>query len=143
MNPKLKFKLRHPIIYLTYKIKFRKEVQDFPKLLTVVLSCDTYDHCKTAFFYLQQYMKFHQISSKSDKNFDVFTKIIMERIAMYLQDTMDHDEKGFHHSQVKEFKVTRIWPDLTDYVGVLLDIRFPKMWSRGCNLNLGTVHPPR
>ena len=131
--------LQHPFLYFNYRVRYKHKVKDFPKLLHVVLSCQTYDQCKSAFFYLQLYIDQYDLNKKEgNKEFNIMSKIIMERIAMYLQDTMDHDLKGYHYSQIRGYEITKVWPDLTDYVGVLLDIKFPKIWKRNCILNTGS-----
>jgi len=138
MNKKLLFKLKHPIMYIRLKIRLRKEIKDFPKLLLVVLSCENYAQCKSAFFYLERYMRFHNMKGSKNKQ-NLLTNMIMERIAMYLQDTMEHDIKSFHHSQIRGDELTKTWPDLTEYVGVLLDLRFPKVWTKGCSIVQGAL----
>lgn len=127
-------KVKHPVLYYHYLFRFKKKVCDFPKLIYVVLSCETYDQCKTAFFYLERYIDVHGLktSDNDSKGFNIFSKILMERIAMYLQDTMDHDKKGYHYSQMNEYEISNIWPDLTLYIGDLLNMRFPKVWTRNC-----------
>ena len=118
-------------LHLFHKQKVKRNAADLYKLLDVVLSCQSEWHCKTAFFYLDRYMLMTGLKGEQKNAFSFVQKIIIDHVMMYLQDTMDHDRRGFHYSQVKGYQTTNTWPDLNDYVGVLLDIQFPKMWTRG------------
>jgi len=120
---------------MKYKIQ-RKDLKTFPKLIEVILSCNSYDHCKAAFFYLENYLSFFELK-RGQKNFSIGTMIIMERLAMYLQDTMDHDKKGYHHAQMNEYKIQKTWPDLNDYLNGIMPVRFKKHWIR----NISSVSP--
>ncbi len=131
---------KYPFTYLKYKFKYKNQLQDFPKLLSVVLSCETSDHCRCAFFYLERYMCTYNLKNKNNTNFNHYSKIIMEHIAMYLQDTMDHADRGFHYSQINEYKLSNVWPDLTDYVGFLINAKFPKIWTRKGPLKLKNLN---
>jgi len=124
--------INHPIrtcSVLKYQIKRREELKTFPKLINVILSCENYEQCKAAFFYLENYLSYFKLR-RGQENFSVSTIIIMERLAMYLQDTMDHDKKSYHHAQMNGYKIQNTWPDLNDYLNGILPVQFKKQWTR-------------
>jgi len=110
------------------KRKMKKEIQNFPKLLNVVMSCNTKDQCKSGMKYVTLYRNaFHNKNSVLDSAYE----LIEQRLLMYLQDTSQHDEMNYHNSQVFEYNVIDTWPNINDYLDDLFNVKFKQVWVRG------------
>ena len=119
---------------LFYRVKYQKQVANFPKLIEVVLSCDTPDQCTTA----MQYIKLYKQQAVSDNSaFDQVTLAILGQLIAFLQDTTEHTYNGYHKPEHNGYKTIRTYPDLNDYMNKLLSIKFAKTWVRGKSSVIG------
>lgn len=112
-----------------YHAKYAKEVQNFPKLLEVVMSCETPEQCTTAMHYIQLYKRQTIIDNTG---FGQGTIAVLGQLIDYLQDTAEHVRNGYHKPAYNDYKTVTTYPDMNDYVGTLLtSLRFAKAWTRG------------
>lgn len=109
--------------------EFKGSIGDFPKLIEVVMSCNTEEHCDAAFQYLQLYFE-ESLSDGLDKDnvFGLVNHEILMCVLQYLQDTRYHAGHNFH--KVNNTTVT-VWPDINDYLNKFLTFKFAKSWTRG------------
>lgn len=113
---------------LRYRIKYKKDIADFPKLIDVVMSCETPDQCRVALTYITLYR--HRYANSTD-GFGAITRLLLDRLVMYLLDTSEHVERGFHKPEVHQWKTITHYPDMNDYIGSIINVRFKKSWLRG------------
>lgn len=129
---KLRFKIRY-----FFKIKeFKRCLNDFPKLIEVVLSCETEHQCDAAMKYVGFYLQQRNLNSP-DNPFNECNNLVLSQLVKFLQDTRAHSIFSFHHDENNEIQKT--WPDLNDYLKDLIGVRFTKVWSRHRSSVIGVI----
>ena len=116
------------IKYFTYKVKYQQKIANFPKLVDVIMSCETLDQCNTALKYIQLYNNQYTEDSSA---FAEVTRTMLKRFVMYLSDTGEHIERGVHQSELNDFEIQNTYPDMNDYINDFIDVKFKKSWQRG------------
>ena len=107
---------------------YRKQIKNFPKLIDVVMSCETKEQYETAMSYLSLYKNF---SSFQSPDRGMIHYVILGRVFSYIQDNIEHLERGFHKPEWNDYKTVRYHPDLNDYFKNFFNVKFKKVWTRG------------
>jgi len=113
-----------------------KVLRNFPKLIEVVLSCQTKEQCDSGLRYITLYIHQREINAPNNV-FNDGNKLIIGRLIDYLQDTRQHSEYGFHNKEDGEIQKT--WPDLNDYLNDVIGVRFAKVWVAGRPSVIGVI----
>lgn len=124
-------KLRSWIMYLVYRTRHSTSLVDLPKLTEVVMSVDSVEHCDAARRYVELYKEKH-INSRTKKDaYTITAERVINEYFLYLADTRDHCEKGYHTPAWNKGEPVRKYPDMNNYVGKILNVRFKPFWERG------------
>ena len=110
-------------IQVGYQIKYRKAGDDLPVLLEVVKSCDTVESCDAAAQHLKIYKAKHLTGVKED-GYTRTAERVMVQLTLFIDDTREHCEFGMHHPKHNGGLPLATFPDMNNYVGKVLDVRF-------------------
>lgn len=111
-----------------YRVKYRENTENFPKLIDVVLSCDSTEQCIVAMKYIGLY---NERFASSKDGFGAVSRAMISRLISYLQDLMEHNERGWHKPEWNNYSTVRTYPDLNNYLGDILGVKFKRSWVRG------------
>lgn len=126
------------IRYFFQMKQFQKHILvNFPKLIEVVLSCESESQCYSAMCYIELYKKRCHYKT-TDNVFNAGNDLILDRLLTYLQDTRDHYLFNFHYDDETN-TVIKIFPDLNDYLNDVIPVRYTKTWTRGKSSVLGVI----
>lgn len=112
-----------------YTVQHRASLNELNKLVEVVMSCQTAAHCDSAIQYVKLYKARHFTAKKEDGYTRTGEKV-MEQFLLYLKDTREHVEFGMHYPKNSKAPVAE-YPDMNNYVGKVLDVRFKSFWTEG------------
>jgi len=122
------------ILHMVYKTKHTNGLHDLPKLMEVIMSCDQPAHCDTARRYIQLYSLKH-LSVK-----DGYTRTaekVMRQFMLFLDDTEEHAIHGSHTPEHNGNEPITTFPNMNNYVGKVLAVKFKPMWTRGVTSIVG------
>ena len=115
---------------ILYRVKYRKSLNEVPKLIEVVMSCSRVEHCDAAEQYLNLYVAKH-IAGLSNDGFSRVSRAVMSQLAQFINDTREHCEAGVHYPEHSEGKAVNTFPDMNNYAGRFLDVQFKPVWAKG------------
>lgn len=110
-----------------YRRKYKRHLTLFPKLVSVVVSCNTAEQCAMAMTYVALYKR----RFVKEDDWGVITAMLLNQLLSFLQDTAEHAEKGYHKPEVYKYKTVARYPDINDYLGGVIPLKFRKSWVRG------------
>lgn len=114
---------------IRYSVKHQGALHALPKLIEVAMSCDTPEQCDSGLRYVALYQQ--KFLTDSPDGYTATSNKVLEQLAAFLIDTRTHVQKGFHNPEHNEFESVRKFPNMNDYVGKVLNVRFKPMWQRG------------
>ena len=115
---------------ILYRVKYRKSLNEVPKLIEVVMSCSRVEHCDAAEQYLNLYIAKH-IAGLSNDGFSRVSRAVMSQLAQFIHDTREHCEAGVHYPDYNEGKAVNTFPNMNNYAGRFLDVKFKPVWAKG------------
>ena len=115
---------------ILYRVKYRKSLNEVPKLIEVVMSCSRAEHCDAAEQYLNLYVAKH-ITGMSNDGLSRVARAVMSQLAQFINDTREHCEAGVHYPEYNEGKAVNTFPNMNNYAGRILDVQFKPVWAKG------------
>ena len=120
---------------MKFTIQYKDALTQLPKLTEVVMSCDTVDRCTDGIAYLELYRQRFLSGDATDSYIKMGNKVL-DAYKDFLKDTREHCEFGMHYPK-NATEPNAKFPDLNDYAGALLNVRFAACWAHGRSSVLG------
>lgn len=117
-------------LQMVYTSRHRPGLLDLNKLVEVTMSCSTPEQCEAGLGYVELYKAKH-LASLPEDGFTRSAAMVMEQFTMFLEDTREHAVFGMHHPKYNGGAPVETFPNMNDYVGKVLNVRFKPCWERG------------
>ena len=118
------------ILTLVYRAKHRSGLGNINKVTEVVMSCSTPGQCEAAEQYIALY-RARFIEGRKEDGMTRTAERVLEQFTLYLKDTCEHYERGCHVPEHNGGEPVTTSPNMNDYVGRVLNVRFKPFWQRG------------
>ena len=113
---------------IRFKTVYAEETNTMPKLIEVVMSCDTVEQVEVAEAYMAIFGKKFCIS---DDAFGTVGRAILAQMTEFMADTKQHIVHGWHRPNHNGNEPVHQYPNMNNYVGTILKVKFRSCWIEG------------